>query len=63
MAANKRFREKSEILSSKNNMSIHFPNLNLCTDNAGMIAMAGYEKINNGFYSKLSLEANPNLSL
>ena len=63
VAANKRFREKSEILSSKNNMSIHFPNLNLCTDNAGMIAMAGYEKINNGFYSKLSLEANPNLSL
>ena len=63
VAANKRFREKSEILSSNNDISIHFPDLNLCTDNAGMIAMAGYEKINNGLYSELSLEANPNLSL
>jgi len=63
VAANKRFREKSEILSSKNNISIYFPDLNLCTDNAGMIAMAGYEKLHNGIHSDLLLEPNPNLSL
>ncbi len=63
VAANKRFREKSEELSSKNNISIYFPDLSLCTDNAAMIAMAGYEKLSSGVHSDLALEANPNLSL
>ena len=63
VAANKRFREKSEELSSRNNISIYFPDLSLCTDNAAMIAMAGYEKLNSGMCSDLSLEPNPNLSL
>ena len=63
VAANKRFREKAKALSCSKEIDIYFPKLNLCTDNAGMIAMAGYEKINKGFHSKLSLEANPNLSL
>ena len=63
VAANKRFREKSEELSSKNNISIYFPDLSFCTDNAAMIAMAGYEKLNSGVHSDLALEANPNLSL
>ena len=63
VAANKRFREKAKALSCSKEIDIYFPKLNLCTDNAGMIAMAGYGKIKNGFCSKLSLEANPNLSL
>ena len=37
--------------------------MELCTDNAGMIAIAGYEKLKNGYYSTFDLEANPNLSL
>ena len=63
VAANKRFREKSKILSENKNIDIYFPHLSLCTDNAGMIAMAGYSKLENNFNSDLSLEANPNLSL
>ena len=63
VAANKRFREKSEELSRKNKINIYFPDFEFCTDNAGMIAMAGYQKIKDGFKSDLRLEANPNLSL
>ncbi len=63
VAANKRFREKSKTLSENKNIDIYFPHLSLCTDNAGMIAMAGYSKLENNFNSDLSLEANPNLSL
>jgi len=63
VAANKRFREKAKSLSETKNIDIYFPHLSLCTDNAAMIAMAGYSKLENGFESPLSLEANPNLSL
>jgi len=63
VAANTRFRYKAEELSLKNNLNIYFPSMQLCTDNAGMIAMAGYEKISNNLFSNLDLEANPNLSL
>jgi len=63
VAANTRFRYKAEQLSLKMNLNIYFPPMQLCTDNAGMIAMAGYEKISNNLFSNLDLEANPNLSL
>ncbi len=63
VAANTRFRYKADQLSSKMNLNIHFPAMKLCTDNAGMIAMAGYEKISNNVFSDFDLEAKPNLSL
>ena len=63
VAANSRFREKAAELSIDKNLSIYFPPLSLCTDNAAMIAMAGYEKLKAGECSDLSLEPNPNLSL
>ena len=63
VAANKRFREKAKILSGKNNLNIYFPPFNLCTDNAGMIAMAGYKQLASGYHSPLNLEAKPNLAL
>tara|TARA_S200000501_G_scaffold115147_1_gene108132 strand:- start:30549 stop:31544 length:996 start_codon:yes stop_codon:yes gene_type:complete len=63
VAANSRFREKAAELSLDNNLSIYFPPLSLCTDNAAMIAMAGYEKLKAGECSDLTLEPNPNLSL
>ena len=37
--------------------------LEYCTDNAAMIAIAGYEKLKKEIYSPLSLKANPNLPL
>ena len=63
VAANTRFRYKAEQLSLKMDLKIHFPAMKLCTDNAGMIAMAGYEKLSNNLFSTLDLEAQPNLSL
>ena len=63
VAANKRFRKLSEKLKDDLFTEIYFPTLEYCTDNAAMIAIAGYEKLKKGIYSPLSLKANPNLPL
>ncbi|MBC8310862.1 MAG: tRNA (adenosine(37)-N6)-threonylcarbamoyltransferase complex transferase subunit TsaD [Candidatus Marinimicrobia bacterium] len=63
VAANSRFREKAYELSEKMGLDIHFPKMELCTDNAAMIAMAGYERLKSGERSSLDLPAIPNLSL
>ena len=39
------------------------PDLKLCTDNAGMIASAGYYNFINGKTDTLDLNAMPNLKL
>ena len=62
VAANSRFRKKS-LLCNFNEIDIIFPDLAYCTDNAAMIAMAGYHKIIKGEYSKYNLVPNPNLKL
>jgi len=63
VAANKRFRKLSEKLKDDLFTEIYFPTLEYCTDNAAMIAIAGYEKLKKGIYSPLTLKANPNLPL
>ena len=63
VAANKRFREKAEILSRSCNSQLYFPSPEFCTDNAAMIAMAGYQHLKAGNQSPLNLEAKPNLAL
>ena len=63
VAANKRFREKAEILSRNCNIQLYFPLPEYCTDNAAMIAMAGYQYLKAGNKSPLNLEAKPNLAL
>jgi N6-L-threonylcarbamoyladenine synthase len=63
VAANFRFREKANELSKKMGLNIDFPKMELCTDNAAMIAMAGYERLQTGEQSSLDLPAIPNLSL
>ena len=63
MAANSRFREKASELSEKMGLNIHFPKMEFCTDNAAMIAIAGYERLQLGEQSSLDLPAIPNLSL
>ena len=45
------------------NLKIYFPQLEYCTDNAAMIAMAGYQWLKTGYRSSLDLEAKPNLAL
>ncbi len=64
VAANKRFRSMTESLNNDTStIDIVFPPMEYCTDNAAMIAMAGYEKLKNGINSPLTLQANPNLAL
>ena len=59
VAANSRFREKAKDFP----IEVIFPDLSYCTDNAGMIAIAGYKKLKNGFTSGLDLVPNPSLQL
>ena len=63
VAANLRFREKASELSKKMGLNIHFPKMEFCTDNAAMIAMAGYKRLQLGEESSLELSAIPNLSM
>jgi N6-L-threonylcarbamoyladenine synthase len=63
VAANKRFRDKADVLSKNNGLEIYFPKMQFCTDNAAMIAMAGYQRLKMGEVSNLNLKAKPNLYL
>jgi len=63
VAANNAFRQKSETLAQEKNLNFYFPPLKYCTDNAAMIAIAGYHSLKSGIVSNLELQANPNLAL
>ncbi len=61
VAANGRFRSKVKKMKEKMKIQFYFPNIEYCTDNAAMIAKAGYQRLKTGYVSSLDLEANPNL--
>ena len=63
VAANKGIRKKLIKISSENNFKPIFPDLNLCGDNAAMIAMVGLEKFKVKQFDSLDLPANPRLPL
>ena len=63
VSANSYIREKFLELEKTNNMKIYYPEPVLCTDNAAMIASAGYYNYINGVTSGLDLNAEPNLKL
>ena len=63
VSANSYIREKFLELGEKNNIKIYYPELKLCTDNAAMIASAGYYNYINGKVAKLDLNAIPNLKI
>lgn len=46
-----------------NGLKIFFPSLDLCTDNAAMVAASGWEQLKEGRTSPFSLEAQPALRL
>jgi len=63
VSANSYIREKFIELEKTHNMKIYYPTPILCTDNAAMIACAGYYNYINGKESDLYLNAVPNLKL
>ena len=55
VSCNKRFREKAHKLGLAIKSDIIFPDLEYCTDNAAMIAIAGYEKYKKNLFSSLDI--------
>ena len=52
-----------ELPKSFNNLKVFMPDMKLCTDNAAMIASAGYYNFINGNTKNLDLNAIPNLKI
>ncbi|MBR4261126.1 MAG: tRNA (adenosine(37)-N6)-threonylcarbamoyltransferase complex transferase subunit TsaD, partial [Clostridia bacterium] len=63
VSANSYIREKFLELEKTHGFKIYYPDPILCTDNAAMIASAGYYNFINGKRSDLYLNAIPNLKL
>lgn len=63
VSANIYIRKAFKELEEKENIKVYYPELKLCTDNAAMIASAGYYNFLKGNFSDLKLNAVPNLKL
>ena len=63
VSANSYIRNEFAKLGKENNLKIYFPELKLCTDNAAMIASAGYYEYIKGIRHGYDLNARPNLKL
>ncbi|MBO5479476.1 MAG: tRNA (adenosine(37)-N6)-threonylcarbamoyltransferase complex transferase subunit TsaD [Clostridia bacterium] len=63
VSANFYIRENFLKMGEKESIQVFYPELKLCTDNAAMIASAGYYNFLKGNISDLSLNAIPNLKI
>ncbi len=63
VAANSALRHRMEEACRKAGIPLRSPSMGLCTDNAAMIARAGWELARLGLRSPLTLDARPNLPL
>ena len=62
VSANMYFRNYSKKIVEKYDLNLIFPEMDYCTDNAAMIAMAGYLKYTaNKNINDISIEPNPNI--
>lgn len=59
VSANLGLREKLKEECNKNSINLSFPEIRLCTDNAAMIASAGYYAYKKGIISDIDLKAKP----
>ncbi len=63
VSANIHIRNSFEKLAEEENLKVYYPERALCTDNAAMIASAGYYNFIKGNISDLTLNAVPNLKI
>jgi len=63
VSANSYIRKEFSKMAEKKNIKVFYPDIKLCTDNAAMIAAAGYNNYINGKISSLELNAVPNLKI
>jgi N6-L-threonylcarbamoyladenine synthase len=63
VSANSRLREVIQEKCRKKGIAVYFPALSLCTDNAAMIAAAGYARLKRGEVSGMDLDVVPNAPL
>lgn len=62
VASNQYLREKMKSAATKEGMKVYIPSSELCTDNAAMVGVIGYEYLKRGIKSSLSLNAYSNFN-
>ncbi|MDU5229971.1 MAG: tRNA (adenosine(37)-N6)-threonylcarbamoyltransferase complex transferase subunit TsaD [Anaerococcus sp.] len=63
VAANSRLQDRMREECKKENINFYYPSIELCTDNAAMIAMAGYLNYQDGEVSDKFMKVYPNLEI
>jgi N6-L-threonylcarbamoyladenine synthase len=63
VAANSYLKNEIEKFAATKGIKVFVPSLQLCTDNAAMIAYAGWERLKRGLESDMELEAEPDLKV
>ena len=63
VSANGGLRKRLTEICKDNNISLTYPDIRLCTDNAAMIASAGYYAYKHGITSDIDLKARPSSSM